>query len=431
MNTRVGRLTDRADAALDRAGITGPVRRDALLAVVVGLLTLALFAGLLPLLDQQEGITVPADRIGPLVALIAGQALVLIIRRARPVLALVIIAGFDLAMIAVLPGGITFDGLAKLVAAYTCGTVLPIRRLVGVIAAVIIAGTAGRVIIILFVQSGTPPEQWPAVIISAALTHLLVYAASAFVGRYVANRREYLALVRRDAEQAVRVQQERAAAAVTAERSRIARELHDIAAHHLSGMAVQAAAIELLIDRDPAAARQATGWVRQQSRETLASLRQVVGLLREPAPGLDDDGAPVPGLAAVDRLVDAARALGTPVRLLRTGTPAPLPPIGDLACYRVVQEALSNARAHAPGAPVTVRIDHDQARWAVVIMIDNEPVADQRAAGDDHQGLGLIGMRERAQLIGAELEAGRRPDGGWRVALRVPPLERRTAKEEA
>lgn len=430
MSTRLNRWSDRADAVLDRLRITGTFRRDLALAVVVALLTLGLLGLVLPMLGR-EGLAVPPGRLGVLISLIVVQALVLAVRRLRPALGLVIIAGLDLAVTAALPTQVNFDGLAKLVAAYTCGTLVPNRRLIKLLVAVIAAVTIGRVIIALLVLPGTPPAQLPMMIITAALGTALSYAVPAVVGRYVATRRDYLDLVRRDAEQAIRVQQERAVAAVAAERSRIARELHDIAAHHLSGMAVQAAAIERLIDRDPAAARQATGWVRQQSRETLANLRQVVGLLREPSPGLDDDGAPVPGLAAVDRLVEAARALGTPVELQRSGTPVPLPPIGDLACYRVIQEALSNARAHAPGAPVTIRIDQGTERWAVVIMIDNEAVGDHPPAGDDHQGLGLIGMRERAQLIGADLEAGPRPDGGWRVVLRVPPLERRTAKEEA
>jgi signal transduction histidine kinase len=213
----------------------------------------------------------------------------------------------------------------------------------------------------------------------------------------------------------------------------MARELHDIAAHHLSGMVVQTAVVERLIDRDPRAAKEAAAWIRAQGKETLHNLRLVVGALREPEAGagadpdvLEDGGAPVPGLAVLDRLVRTARELGTPVDLVQEGVRQELPPIADVTFYRVAQEALSNAREHAPGAPARVLLRYCKSEVSLDVENEASPTPDHAGAGpspDGHRGFGLAGMRERAQMIGATFDAGPAPSGGWRVTLRLP-LER-------
>src|SRR5690606_22416313 len=147
--------------------------------------------------------------------------------------------------------------------------------------------------------------------------------------------------------------------------------------------------------------------------ETLDSLRLVVGALRDPGEGPagdgpPDSGAPVPGAAALDRLVRTERELGADVELVREGDPYDLPPIADVTVYRVAREALSNARDHAPGAPVRILLRYGASR--VALRVDNGP-GRGRGGGpqsDAPRGMGLIGMAERAQLVGAELEAGPR-----------------------
>nr|WP_276611866.1 histidine kinase [Kineococcus vitellinus] len=203
----------------------------------------------------------------------------------------------------------------------------------------------------------------------------------------------------------------------------MARELHDVAAHHLSGMVVQAAAVEKLVDRDPPAARAGAAWIRAQGRQTLDNLRLTVGVLRETSEqtsgaGTGAERTPTPGLASLEELVQTARELGTSVELIRRGPPRTLPPIADISCFRVAQEALSNARQHAPGAAVTILLELSPHEVGLEVSDSGSPQAARpRRAG---AGVGLIGMRERAELIGADFSAGPLPGGGWRVRLRIP-----------
>ena len=212
----------------------------------------------------------------------------------------------------------------------------------------------------------------------------------------MATRRSYLELVRLRAAELIRTQQATTQAAIFAERSRMARELHDVAAHHLSGLVVQAAAVERQIDSDPEAAKKGTAWIRGQGKETLDSLRLIVGVLRErPGSGHGEDAhdAPPPGLGALDGLVRTARNLGDTVELVREGRPRQLPPIADAAFYRVAQESLSNARQHAPGAPVRMAVRF--AEREVSLEVANAPavgVATGSTREPARQGMGLIGM---------------------------------------
>ncbi|WP_245646355.1 sensor histidine kinase [Nocardiopsis trehalosi] len=442
---RLGRAAARLDAGLTRAGITRGLPRDALLAVAVAAASACVLWPVLAESPDALAVGFTPAHAGLVTALAVAQALLLCLRTTRPVLCLASTALVQVALVAVLPGGIGVRGVAPMIAAYTCGTLLPARRLVPVIAVVTVLETALGFLAagpLTGVTAPLRPESMAeapvptgpaALVLDHAITGVLSYVATAVAGTYAATRRRYLELVRLRAEESVRAQRDRADAAIGAERARMARELHDIAAHHLSGMVVQAAAVERLIERDPAAARQGTAWIRAQGKETLDNLRLVVGTLREaardaPAFGPDDgglggDGAPVPGLAVLDRLVGDVRDLGTPVDLVREGAPRDLPPIADVACYRVVQEALSNVRDHAPGARVRVVLSYRPD--AVALEVANTPPpagrgtpAPPRPGG--RRGHGLIGMRERAQLIGAAFDAGPTADGGWRVALTLP-----------
>lgn len=399
----------RADAALDRIGLTTPRRRDAALAAVVAVVSVAMV--LVVLADPALG---AALRGGPLtvpavLVLLVVQSGALAVRRTRPALCLAVTIALQVAMAAVLPPAGFLRGPAPVIAAYTCGAWSPPRR------ALTLAGLGGLVETAGVVGSA-PAAATVAAVLTQLVSSVLTYLAATMLGAWVATRRRYAEMARLRAAEAVAAQRARADAAVGAERARLARELHDIAAHHLAAMVVQASVVERLIDRDPAAARRTAADVRARGRATLQDLRQVVGALRERGEdgeedGLADGGAPVPGLAALAEL-----AAGSGASLHVDGTPRELPPVADVSVYRVAQEALSNARDHAPGAPVTVRVEHQEG--ATVLEVRNGPSA---AAPEPRPGgLGLIGMRERAELIGATLDVGPLPDGGWRVRLELP-----------
>ncbi|WP_147252506.1 sensor histidine kinase [Micromonospora endolithica] len=410
------------DERLTRLGVTGSFARDCLSAAVVTAVTFALLAPIVWLAAPGAGVDLDPALARLVVALGCGQALVLCLRRVRPLVCLGLVAGAQLVIAAVVPPELTVRGLAPLIAAYTVGVLFPARTALllalgaaaveaaGVVAATAVAGP-GRL---------TPAAGQLA---SAALTYL----GAAFVGTYVATRRRYLDLVRLRAEEAVRAQRATVRAAIGAERARMARELHDVAAHHLSAMVVQAAAVERLVDRDPAAAKAGVAWIRGQGKETLDNLRLVVGVLRGRSAGRDgthptdaEEGTtPVPGLAVLDDLVRTARDLGTPVEFVARGPRREVPPIADVALYRMTQECLSNARQHAPGAPVRVVLRY-LAR-AVTLQVTNAPVARRpEPAARTGGGVGLVGIRERAHLIGAEFDAGPTPAGGWSVTVTLP-----------
>jgi signal transduction histidine kinase len=207
-------------------------------------------------------------------------------------------------------------------------------------------------------------------------------------------------------------QEERARAAVADERARIARELHDVIAHSVSVMTVQAGAARLLLSGDPQRAVPPLLAVEETGRQALAEMRRLLGILRADAdePVL----APQPGLADVPRLAAAVREAGLPVELAVQGTHRPLPAGVELAAYRILQEALTNAIKHAGAARAQVTVRY--AAEAVLLEVRD----DGQAAYVDGQGHGLIGMRERAALYGGELAAGPLPTGGFAVRARLP-----------
>ncbi|WP_437583283.1 sensor histidine kinase [Paramicrobacterium sp. CJ85] len=423
------------DGILTRIGLATPLSRDIALAALIAISNLVLTWSLIAFLDAAGGSTFSAPHLTAILVVSTAQAAPLCLRRSHPTVAFALVAATQVALVGLFPPGVGISGLAPLIAAYTVGTLLPAARAVATIAVVGALEAAASLAVKLYIATplyaGAPnvlntvlgrssPTPLPLQYLADAGSTFLTYGIAVLIGITVASHRRYLTLVRVRAAEAIREQHERADAAITAERSRMARELHDIAAHHLSGMVVQSAAIERLIDKDPDAAKEATAWVRSQGKETLANLRLVVGVLREPHAETQDAGehtAPVPGLAVVDDLVGTARALGTHVEFTRSGTAFPLPPVADVTVYRVLQEALANARQHAPGAPVTVALRYTDT--AVALEVEN--AASPTPTHDDtRRGLGLIGMRERAQLIGATFAAASTPSGGWRVTLTVP-----------
>jgi signal transduction histidine kinase len=194
------------------------------------------------------------------------------------------------------------------------------------------------------------------------------------------------------------------------ERRRIARELHDLVAHSISVMVVQAGGARRIIDRDPPRALEAATRIERTGREALTEMRHLLGMLSDGGepPAL----APQPTLAEIGELVARARAAGLPAVLDVRGERRPLPAGLDLAAYRIVQEALINAIKHAPGAATTVTVDWGE--QLALEVLDHGP-----GSAGDGAGHGLVGMRERVRLYGGIFEAGPTPTG-WRVRATLP-----------
>jgi len=238
------------------------------------------------------------------------------------------------------------------------------------------------------------------------LTDLVVTFGLPFLlGRMTFNRRRRIV---RDREVATRE-------AVAAERAAIARELHDVVAHHMSVMVVQAGAARAVNASDPAAAAEALRQIEASGRTGLAEMRRLLEVLKAEENG--DGREPQPGLARLDELLNSMRASGLPVEAVVEGARRPLPPGVDLSAYRIVQEALTNALRHAGGASARVVVRYEPDALELEIADDGPgPTEDPEASG----GHGLIGMRERVQLFGGELDAGPRAGGGFLVRARLP-----------
>ncbi|MFE3558077.1 sensor histidine kinase [Streptomyces sp. NPDC059193] len=219
-------------------------------------------------------------------------------------------------------------------------------------------------------------------------------------------------------------QEEKARRAVAEERIRIARELHDVIAHHVSVISVQNGLASYVLSSDPPTARKALDTVGDSAREALTEMRRMLLVLREdgPLPGPEEDRGPVAGLAGLDELVRRVGAAGVPVGVRVTGTPYELPPGIDLCAYRAVQEALTNVIKHAPGARTTVQVHYGADEVRVRVGDDGSGRAPARApAGPGGAaGQGLIGMRERATIYHGTVTAGPVPGGGFEVGLRIP-----------
>jgi signal transduction histidine kinase len=208
------------------------------------------------------------------------------------------------------------------------------------------------------------------------------------------------------------------ARAVLEERARIARELHDVVAHHISMVAVQAESARLTTPGMPEEGRQRLQAIHTTAADALAEMRRLLGVLRAGGDGAADR-APQPGLGDLAGLLDAARAAGTPVRLVLDGHAEPLPPGVDLTAYRVVQEALTNVRVHAPGAAVDIELRYAPDALAVRVRDHGPgPAANGSAAGGG--GHGLLGMRERVAMVGGTLRAGGAEGGGFVVEAVLP-----------
>ncbi|EEP75166.1 two-component system response regulator [Micromonospora sp. ATCC 39149] len=254
------------------------------------------------------------------------------------------------------------------------------------------------------------------------LNNLLVAVVAYAVGRAVHARRASTEALRERARVAEQNQRSLAEQAVADERRRIARELHDVVAHHVSVMGVLATGARRVLRRDPDAADEAIATIEDTGRATLRELRRLLDVLRtdaEPAADL----APQPGLAGIEGLVEQVREAGLPVTLRVEGVPGSLEEGVALTVYRIVQEALTNALKHAGKATAVVRLTFGAAFLAVEVTDTGRgPVP-----GSGRIGHGLVGMRERVGLYGGTLRIGARPGGGYRVYARIPVEQLGTA----
>lgn len=366
---------------------------------------------------------VPGD-VSPFVhaGLVALQALLLVFRLRAPI---VVFAGavlLDAVILATSAGELGVGSLGVMLAAYGLARRSPRKPAVtalclGAVVTTVVGGSA------LLLGSR---ESVLVVILTVVARIALQYAAPAAVAEYFAGRERLADALQEQARMAEHERREQADREVRAEREALARELHDIAGHHLSGIIVSAQAATALTRSDLDRAREMMQTVQDDARIALADLRRTVGLLRSDDDAPSSSPSPVPTIAGIGALVDVARERGQRVVLTTFGDAHALGALAETTAYRMVQESLANAARHAPGAAcaVTVRFDAD----AVEIAVSNESPGERGARATEKPGVGygLSGMAERAELIGAELSAGPSESGGWTNRLRIP-LDGRSA----
>ncbi|MDF2260659.1 sensor histidine kinase [Streptantibioticus ferralitis] len=248
------------------------------------------------------------------------------------------------------------------------------------------------------------------------------FALAWVIGDSLRTRRAYYAQLEERAERLQREREAQAKAAVAAERARIARELHDVVAHNVSVMVVQADGAAYVLDASPDQAKQALSTISQTGRLALAEMRRLLGLLR----ASDDSGGeyvPQPGVDQLGDLIDQVRGAGLPVDFAVDGTPRPLSSGVELTAYRIVQEALTNTRKHGgPDARAAVHITYGDSELQMLIEDDGRGAQHElyEEGGADGLGQGLIGMRERIAMVGGTLDTGPRPGGGFRISAALP-----------
>jgi signal transduction histidine kinase len=353
---------------------------------------------------EHVGSGLPRSTLALAYALALLHTLPLAARRRFPgaVLALCVASGLAVAALGLSP---IVLGLAILVAVYSVAAYGD--RWVS------LAGLAAAELGSAAVQLTPGRFQTPTVVSNA-----LVIGAAWLLGHFVGVRRAYTARLERTAA-LERTRAEQARRAVAEERLRLARELHDVVAHSISVIAVQSGVGAHVAQTQPEEAAKALAAIEATSRAALIELRRLLGVLRQEGEP-QGDLAPVPGLADLDSLLAEMANAGLGVRLRVEGTPSPLPAGVDLSAYRIVQEALTNVVKHAGPARAQVTIRYRDQEVMVEVTDDGRGVTAPTSNGRARVGHGLIGMRERVQVFGGDLEVGPGPVEGFRVAARLP-----------
>jgi signal transduction histidine kinase len=280
------------------------------------------------------------------------------------------------------------------------------------LAALLVAELGMLMAIYRLIEQPDPQETW-----KSTLPFAIMIGGIWLGGLYISTRRKYTLSLE---ERALRLERERdaqAEVAAAAERARIARELHDVIAHSISVMVVQADGAAYTVDTDAARARRAMEAIGATGRQALTEMRRMLGVLRE------NDGqatlAPQPGVEQLTDLVEQIRTAGLPVDLKVDGDPLSLPTGQELAIYRIVQEALTNVMKHA-GPMATARVALHYGERAIEVRIRDDG---RGATFTDGRGHGLVGMRERAAVYGGDVSAEPAPGGGFQVIARLPVKE--------
>ncbi|MFF5307931.1 sensor histidine kinase [Streptomyces massasporeus] len=387
-------------ASLRRVTGAHPRLLDAALAALVG------GAGLLPLLFGQWP---DGDRPTGADAVAAGAAFLLLLARRRaplPVLALTVLGEVAFTILASYPSRVL--KIAALIAVYTVART--VRRRTALIA---VSGTALALhaVITYATDSATGPEA------GAVFAWTGMFAA---VGATVRTWQDYVAAVEERALRAEAGKEEEARRRVAEERLRIARELHDVIAHHIALITIQAGVAGHFLRGRPDQAEVALAHIRGAGRTVLDELSPLLHVLRQTGDETDEThpAEPVPGLARLGGLLESLTAAGLSVRHRQAGLPRPLPTAIDLAAYGVIQEGLTNAHKHSatPEADLLVDYGADELRIRIT-NIDFGPYAASATTGTGH---GLTGMRERAHAVGGSLHAGADADGRFHLAVRLP-----------
>ena len=391
--------------------------------VLVGLLVAGATVGSLLLVLSIQDVEGAAPT-GEAVAWCLAVALPLCVRRRWPTAVLLTCSALFIGLQARMVPESTVTSIVLFLALYTAGAWGGDRRLA--------TAARGVVVVVMFCWlvyalsstawaehlagdgdgDGPLPDRTAAAAYSFAYNVVFFAAAWVFGDRAWRQERQRLELAERNAELR-RERDENARRAVVEERVRIARELHDVVAHHVSVMGVQAGAARMVLDDDPDRSKETLVAVEAQARTAMTEMRRLLGVLRaedgeEPRPT-----GPQPGLAALPEIVDQAAAAGLDARWTEVGEPRPVPASVGVTLYRVTQEAVTNTLRHAGARRIDVRLRH------LGEAVEVEIIDDGRSAGGA-AGLGQRGMRERVALHDGDLEMGPRPGGGYRVRARVP-----------
>ncbi|MDT5028860.1 MAG: hypothetical protein QOE61_5286 [Micromonosporaceae bacterium] len=389
--------------ALPRRWPASPVRRDVVLVVATALLLLASVR-----IAYTIGAVPPTPSTYLMAALIAVP---LVVRRRYPLGVLFACSALLLLFYAVHPDAGVPPAVPLGVALYAAAEYGHLRWALVISLFFMVAGA------VALISSQHQPSV--RVLTELALMSSLL-GAICLLGDAVHSRRGWAAEIRdrlaQAAEAAAAEREREGGRRVAEERLRIARDLHDVLAHTISALTIQARVIKDGLPDAPPEIRAAADAILSTSREAMVEVRATVGLLR----GADDEGPtlqpPAPGVAQLDAVLATARSSGLRARCDTVGTPVPLPAATDLTAYRIVQEALTNVVRHAGAATVTATLRYRPG--LLEVQVDDDGRGPARTGAPT--GYGLIGMRERASAVGGEVEAGAGPDGGFRVLARLP-----------
>lgn len=317
--------------------------------------------------------------------------------------------------------------IAMFIALFTVGAWMTNRRAAVIVRVAIIVGMFAWLLVTIYRDAidisreeeiiAGAMSPYLAFMLLQVLLNVLYFAAAYYFGEHAWRSALQRQALEQRTEDLEREREVTAAQAVALDRVRIARELHDVVAHHVSVMGVQAGAARMVIDQDPAASKEILGGIEESAREAISELRHLLETLRTSDDG-EENAASTVSLADIAQLVEASNAAGLPTRFTVVGDERPVPSVVQVNLYRIAQESLTNARRHAGDAAtadVRLRYFDDD--------VELEVANSGRRALTPRPGMGQLGMRERALASGGTIESAPREQGGWRVRVRIPLTE--------